>query len=55
MEIICGKPAWKLKLDDANCATSLCTRVWISDQEKCFVMEHDVLLQVFFSLKENWL
>jgi hypothetical protein len=56
MEIICGKIAWKLKFDDANCATSLCTKVYgFQIKKKSFAMEHDVLLQMFFSFKENWL
>jgi len=56
MEIICGKPAWKLELDDANCAASLCIRVYeFQIKRNVFAMEHDVLLQMFFSLKENWL
>jgi hypothetical protein len=28
MEIICGKPPWKLGVDDANYVASLCTRVY---------------------------
>ncbi len=54
----CAFTTWKLYVGNLHGNKSLMMQIVhknlrISNEEKCFEMEHDVLLQVFFSLKEN--
>jgi len=53
MEIICVKPPWKLRLDDANCVASLCTRVY-GFQIRRIVLQWNMMIatSVFFLLSK---
>jgi hypothetical protein len=49
------EPVWKLELDVANCAASLCTTVYGFQIRRKVLQWHMMFRKCFFSLEENWL